>query len=164
MNENPSKIESSKLVPLSEREKTNTEMQNYKEHMKHLAEKFSGWLQDEPITVYTQYTGFPANSERKFDQIKEVHTDRTGSGGSIDVFFDRDNYISVNKDKYSGNSQFSPTADYYKITKESFYNISRMMDELIRDSGYTEVEKTKMSKMVIDALKNKIVDGESLEK
>lgn len=152
-------LENPKDSALTDREKKNAEYKNYENKMAHLTEKFSELLKDNPIVTYVQHEGFGPENKKEITTIEKVYTDQSGSGGDSVVSFDSERYISVGKGGYQDsltNSSFN------KITKESFYTISRMMDELIKDSGYSDAEKTKMSQMVIDNLKNHIIEENAL--
>lgn len=141
--------------PLTERDKVSTERKNYETKMAHLTEKFSELLKDNPIVTYIQHEGFGAERKHEIESIEKVYNDQAGSGGESVISFNREDYISVGK---NGCKSSLTDNSFNKISKESFYTISRMMDELIKDSGYTEAEKAKMSQMVIDNLKNHIIE------
>jgi len=151
------------IDPEFEKQKERAEWENKQESHKYLASKFSEVLNQNPIVVYTQHRDSnPEDSGRKFDKVEEVRTDESGTGGSVSVIFDYNNWVAVDKKECKASSFFDKNNDYYKITEESFHNILDMMDELIKISGYTEIEKGKMFQSVVDSLKNKIVKKEDL--
>jgi hypothetical protein len=158
-----SKVEKEKDIEEFEREKKQTEQNVYREKMDFLTKKYSEILEKEPVIVYTQHDNYKPEKTREFNNIRDMKTDTTGTGGRITAYFDYDDYISVDKDSFSPSNYFQSGSGYYKMTKDSFNNILNMMDELIKDSGYTEAEKNKMFQSVVDGLKNKIIDEKSLE-
>ena len=145
-----------------ERKKEETQWTNRQEKIKSLVLKFSEKLQKDPIIVYVKHSGFRAKKNTEYDKITDARTDTSGSGGGSTVFLGRDEWISVGKDGFNASTYFRPSSDYYKITNGSFQTILTMMDELIRESGYTETEKTKMFKAVVDGLKNKIIEDSDI--
>ena len=148
-----------------EREKKDLEWKNKQDVHEGLASKFSELIAENPIVIYTQHNGFkPEKMGIFFDKIKEIRTDESGTGGSISVAFNYDDWIAVRTSGFSSSNYFDKTSDYYKITKESLSNIMRMMNELIERSGYTEQEKDAMSKSVFENFRNKIVKQEDIGK
>lgn len=132
---------------------------------KELAIKFSELIKEEPIVIYTQHDGFkPEKNEIYFNNVNEIRNDETGTGGSIEVLFSYDDWVAVGTNGCRGSSYFDKNNDYYKITQESADSVIRMMNELIERSGYSSIEKTKMSQDVFNNFKNKIVKQEDLEK
>ena len=147
-----------------EDQKKNTEWNNQEESLKYLASKFSEMLAESPIVIYEEKKGSKAEEVgKKFDKVQEVRTDKTGTGGHINIIFDYNNYIAVDKDRFDACNYFQKQSDYYKITEESYQNILTMMDKLIKISGFSEVEKEKMFQMVVENFKNKIIKDEDLK-
>ena len=153
------------IDPDFERAKANQENKNKNKIYEGLASKFSELIKENPIIVYTQHDGFGSEqNNRFFDKVQEVRTDESGTGGSISVNFSYDDYIVVDKKGARGSYHFDKNFTHYKITKESLSNIMRMMNEMIRRSGYSDQEKAMMSQYVFDNFKGKIIKLEDLEK
>ena len=155
------KIES----PITENTKRDIEFSNNKEKMKDLISKFNERLSKNPIAIYVQHDKkYKAENPRTYNAITNTYTDISGTGGSVGFDFDDREYISVTKNEIRPSSFFDSRAEYYKITEDSFQNILRMMDELIRASGYSDVDKSKMFQYVIDNFKEKIIKEEDIVK
>jgi len=146
-----------------ESDKKRVERDNKQENTKYLATKFSEVLAQNPIVVYTNHEGSKRKDvSKKCDKVQEVRTDESGTGG-VSVYFDSSDWVSVGENGFSASNFFDKKTGYYKITEESYQNILTMMNELIKASGYTEVEKQKMFQMVVDNFKGKILKPEDIE-
>ena len=153
------KIES----PITENKKRDVEFSNNREKMKDLISKFNERLSETPIAIYVQHDKkYKPENPKTYSAITNAYTDPSGTGGSVGFEFENREYLSVTKNEVRTSSFFDSRAEYYKITEESFQNILRMMDELIRSSGYSDVDKSKMFQYVIDNFKEKIINEENL--
>ncbi len=145
-------------------EQKNIEWKNHIDMLNHFKEEFSKILKENPIQIFTKNADYPAEKLRGIDNIKNVNIDESGTGGIVSVNFSYDDYISVTTKGFSGSSPFNKKYDFYKINEVSFQNILTMMDELIKRSGYSEQEKSKMFQFVVDGLKDKVIKDEEIKK
>ena len=89
----------------------------------------------------------PMGSTSEIKSIENISISPAGDGGDISISFKND-FFSVNKDGAVNTHIFREIKD-----KDSFHNFLDIMQRLINDSGYSEIEKTKMSNGVIVKLK-----------
>lgn len=143
-----------------EKKKEKVEYDNRRENHQYLASKFSEKLAESPIVFYYQDINSFAKIDKVFDKVTEVRTDESGTGGSVDINFTYNDWISVNKTNFRTSDSF----ERYKISEESFQNILTMMSEAIKISGYSEAEKNKMFQDVVNYFKSRIINKEDLEK
>ena len=140
-----------------EKEKEDIKWKNQQEKTKYLMSKFSEVLAQNPIEIYTKYGDRIEKVGIIFDKIERVTTDESGTGGNIEVIFNNNNYIAVSKRGFGSSSLFGKEGQH-KIKKEAFQNILTMMSELIKASGYSETEKSKMLQDVVDNFKDNIIE------
>lgn len=140
-----------------EKEKMGVQMDNRRAEIENMISKFTEKLSANPIKLYTQHTGSSPSESGSLDKVKNVSFDESGTGGDSSIDFGNHEYIAVNKDGLRTSTYFNSENDYYKVNNDSYHNILTMMDELIKNSGYSETEKSKMFKYVIDNFKNKIL-------
>lgn len=145
-----------------EKEKDNKQWENRQDVYKGLALKFSELIKENPIVVYTQDDNFAPTKNIGFDNVEDVRTDESGTGGSSTINFNSRDWVSVGKNGFSSSSYFDKKNKYYKITEESLSNIMRMMKELINRSGYSDQDKAKMFQDLSDNFKDKIIKEEDL--
>lgn len=151
------------IDPDFERQKKDIEWKNKSEIKEHLASKFSELIAENPIVVYYSQVNEDTGTENiraSFNKVKEVRIDESGTGGSMQLIFNYDDWVAVGKEGCRGSNYFDKSSNYYKISKDSADNIISMMNELIKRSGYNEQEKTKMLEDVVNNFKNKITNVE----
>jgi len=138
-------------------EQKHIEMSNHKGVVEELQSEFNERLSEKSIKIYTQHS---ENDEprlsRELRLVKSVSVDETGTGGSVGLNFEND-YISVRpQDGLSASGLFKQ--DFYKLTSDSYHTILDMMNDLIKQSGYSDSEKDKMFNFVVNGLKNMITE------
>jgi hypothetical protein len=146
-----------------EQDKRYVEDSNYREKINHFVSKFSEKLSENPIKEYVQHKSdeFP-KEQGSLNKVTSIRFDESGTGGSMGIEFGSYNYINVDTSGTRGGGVFEKNADYYKVSQNSFHDIVSMMDQLIKSSGYTDMEKTKMLDYVIKHFEHKVITEDAL--
>lgn len=124
------------------KEERNTEFGNERLKKEDLLNKINEKLSSHPIAF--------CDPMGKVSEVKSLEniSISNGDGGDISVSFNNNDFFSVGKDGVVRTHIYRNIKD-----KNSFHNFLDIMQKLINESGYSEVEKTKMSNGVIQKLK-----------
>ena len=152
-----------------EAQKKQAEEQRKKETLEDLKSRLQEIIKENPIEI--KDCGHSNNDSYKFNQIKNVWI-IDNKNYHFKVGFDfmekdsggRDYFFYVTDEGIKTSAIFENKNPKYKITKDSFENLSTMMNKLIQRSNLNDLEKNKMLQYVIDNFKDKILPTEEIEK